>query len=628
MVDFASRFFGSAVARPSGETGVRSSVVARKRLPRGRTFAPRRAPPGVCFLVVRHAALLGGIASSAAHPALAALAVLTTLAACGDDADLDKTAACRLGAQASASTVQDRKIIGVAAPYAADLGLAARDAELEASIAQRRAAAWQIVQRVLQPIPLAEPLLAQQFGGQPAIPAWHTWYARDDFDRVFKKLYRDLGPTGRRARAPISAGPGLAWNAVALDSDPAWPEQRYLDYLAAIDTADELEGVGGASRVGYSPGALGHLVESYAKLHECRLVSPPDPYAPDPVHEGRLVSETEAVSVDTCEWRVLGPFQAAAAAFTVTPSGDGDADLYVRRGEAPTADDFDCRSRGSRSDEACTIDGGGPIYVALFGAAASRVDVQIEYLAADVAAPRCLGTAMPRDAVLVKADWRRQLPGGELERLPSYDSSAPRMAARLAGDGTWDPSGDVDPPPSDIYTVQLPSGARFRLPALHVMTKELDHWVWITLWWSAQPDTDFGADRPAAIAALPGPWRNYKMCVSTGYVERDPDPRGGFPGSLGDALAAVHRGPGGPSWCSNPYLEQGPGNAATNCIGCHQHGGTPLTPSQILATPHHGSTRVRNNFFTDYLWAIQGGNGEDLSALVQAEVDYWDANDP
>jgi hypothetical protein len=203
------------------------------------------------------------------------------------------------------------------------------------------------------------------------------------------------------------------------------------------------------------------------------------------------------------------------------------------------------------------------------------------------------------------------------------------MVARLAADATWNPGPGADPQPADIYTVQLPTGARFRLPALHVMTKELDHWIWITLWWSPQPDTDFGADRPAALAALPGPWRNYKMCVSTSYLERDPDPRGGFGGSLGDALAAVHRGVGAPSWCSNPYLEQGPGNAGTNCIGCHQHGGTSLTPESILAgLPHHGSTRIRNNFFTDYLWAIKGGNGEDLSSIVQAEVDYWDANDP
>ena len=52
-------------------------------------------------------------------------------------------------------------------------------------------------------------------------------------------------------------------------------------------------------------------------------------------------------------------------------------------------------------------------------------------------------------------------------------------------------------------------------------------------------------------------------------------------------------------------------------------------PEAILADqPHFGSTRMRNNFFTDYTWAIKGGRGEDLSAVVQAEVDYWDANDP
>jgi hypothetical protein len=117
------------------------------------------------------------------------------------------------------------------------------------------------------------------------------------------------------------------------------------------------------------------------------------------------------------------------------------------------------------------------------------------------------------------------------------------------------------------------------------------------------------------------------MCVVSQYLEGDADPRGGFSGSLGDSLEAVN-GTNTPSWCSNPYLEKGSGNAQTNCIGCHQHGGTSLRVEEILALPHHGSTRLRNNFFTDYLWAIKGGQGEDLSALVQAEVDFWDATDP
>jgi mono/diheme cytochrome c family protein len=98
------------------------------------------------------------------------------------------------------------------------------------------------------------------------------------------------------------------------------------------------------------------------------------------------------------------------------------------------------------------------------------------------------------------------------------------------------------------------------------------------------------------------------------------------PVTKGSGVVAVGRVA---AFASSDALEQGEGNAGTNCIGCHQHGGTDLTPESILATlPHHGSTRVRNNFFTDYLWAIKGGQGEDLSSLVQAEVDYWDANDP
>lgn len=560
----------------------------------------------------------------------AVLLLVGCLGACGDEVP-DKTAMCNLSTQASAATVQDRKIIGAVAPYQADYNLATRDEELRTSIATRRQVAWDVVAKVLAPTPLAESELATNFGGQPSIPAWHTWFARDDFDRVFKRLYRDMGPEGRAMRAPLDAATidaGFDWNTHALDELTAeWPEQRYLDYLAAVDTQEEAQGIGGVNRVGYSAGAMRHLIHSYAQQYSCRVDPAPDPFAPEPVREGSTVTQVESVSLDECEWRVLGPYIASDAAdVSVTAHGDGDADVYVRRGEAPEPDAFDCKSAGDASDETCEVAGGGPIYVAVFGAKASTVEVDVVYRSEDVAEPTCLDGEMPRDAVLVKADWRRKLPG---ENLPYFDTSAARMQERLAYDATWGSGdGSVNPDPSSIYTITLPNGNEFRMPALHVMTKELDHWLWITLWWSKDPDTDFGADRPANIAALPGPWRNYKMCVSSAYLEGDPDRRGGEPGTLGDALEAVHGGVGAPSWCSNPYLELGEGNAATNCIGCHQHGGTDLTPEAILATQHHGATRARNNFFTDYLWAIKGGQGEDLSALVQAEVDYWDANDP
>lgn len=553
---------------------------------------------------------------------LAAALVGATQGGCGED---DKTAACDLGEVTSAVTVQDRKAIGLAAPYAADLGLAAREDELRTSIAARRAVAWQAVERALTPVPLGDPGLAAAFGGQPSVPAWHTWYGRDDFERVFKKLYRDLGTAGRQARAPIDAQAGLAWNVDALSELPEWPEQRYLDYLAAVDTQEEAGGLGGVSRVAYSPGALAHLLTSYRQQAACRTAPEPDPFDPSPARTGQLVTHAEHLALGACEWRALGPFQAGADAVTVTSRGTGDADVYVRRGAPPSPSAYDCRSRGGASDEACSVEGAGPVYVAVFGAAASEVDVDVAYLSADVLEPTCLDGEMPRDAVLIKADWRRQLTG---ELMPVFDTSASRVADRLDGDVVWNADGAASPPATDIYTVTLPSGARFRMPALHLATKELDHWLWITLWYSPSPDTDFGADRPASIAALPGPWGHYKMCVATAYLEGDPDPRGGFTGSLGDALAAVHGGVGAPTWCSNPYIEAGPGNAATNCIGCHQHGGTARTAESILADePDFGTTRTRNNFFTDYMWAVKGGGGDDLSGIVQGEIDYWAASE-
>jgi hypothetical protein len=131
------------------------------------------------------------------------------------------------------------------------------------------------------------------------------------------------------------------------------------------------------------------------------------------------------------------------------------------------------------------------------------------------------------------------------------------------------------------------------------------------------------ADRPAALAA--GPWRYYKMCVVTAFRERDADPRGGLTGSLADALAVAHAGAGGPSWCSNPMIELGHGNAASNCVGCHQHGGTALSSEAILADdtlfPDNGRTQLRNNFPDDYSWAVTAG--DRLGRMFADQVEYW-----
>jgi hypothetical protein len=120
------------------------------------------------------------------------------------------------------------------------------------------------------------------------------------------------------------------------------------------------------------------------------------------------------------------------------------------------------------------------------------------------------------------------------------------------------------------------------------------------------------------------------MCVVTSYVERDPDTRGGQAGSLGDAIAAVHGGVGAPSWCSNPYLELGPHNAGTNCIGCHQHGGTSLFSEDILsdpkAFPQAGRTLLRKNFPSDYVFAATAAP-ENIARIIDNQVSHFDSVD-
>ena len=240
--------------------------------------------------------------------------------------------------------------------------------------------------------------------------------------------------------------------------------------------------------------------------------------------------------------------------------------------------------------------------------------------------PDCLAAAFPASASIIKASWRRSDIGNP---LPVYDTSAQGLARRLAPDGkfSWgEPDGEANPGPDDIYTLRLPNGNEFRLAALHIMTKELDHWYWMTLWWSPEPDSDFGADRPAALAS---PWQHYKLCSVVAFNETDPDPSGGFAAdlpTLADSLEAAYGGLGGPTWCSNPYLEDGDGNAGSNCIGCHQHAGTGLRTETILADttdfPDHSRQLVRADFPSDYVFGVNVG--DDLGAMFRETVQHYD----
>jgi hypothetical protein len=254
-------------------------------------------------------------------------------------------------------------------------------------------------------------------------------------------------------------------------------------------------------------------------------------------------------------------------------------------------------------------------------------------------------------AVAIKSAWQvlgnaNNMPGSVGQKEMAYfDTSASGLAANLEK-GEWTPAGMVDPATlqtDQIYTMEtIKAGKQLRhgLTGLHILTKDRKDWVWITLWWSPNPDEDFGADRPADLPNVnSGAWKNYKMCVVVDYTEWDRDPTYGIQDeSLRNAIMAAHTfqtdmPEDGPStWCSNPYVEHGLGNTRTNCIGCHQHAGSKENPQNVFlddpsdpnnfarrqAFPNNGRARVRNNFPSDYLWSFSSKPDFFNQAILQA----------
>jgi hypothetical protein len=545
--------------------------------------------------------------------AAAALAAACTADGQGPDR-CEGVAALALGAA-------ERKLAGAAAPYPADGALRGRDGELRASQRARREAGWAVAARVLAPVPLAVDVPA----APSTVPRWQTWYGKGDVERLFQHLYRALPGDQQVARvrfpdADLDAA--FAWNPRAVEGMASWPAERWQAYLDGIDQDGEVGGALGIGRAAYAPGAARHLLASYPDAIACLEGAPPPPYADGPgAGPRRLVREL--LTLATCERQVLGPYVAGGAGLSATLEGgvDGDGELVLHAG-SPDAEPA-CRAGAGERCQAPA----GPVWIEIAaGPDGLTGAVAIDLEEADPAWAACVDGPFPLDAAAVKADWRRV---GIGEPFPTYDTSASGLARRLGpgGDPTWgDGDGTAEPGPEDIYTVTLPSGAVFRLAALHVMTKELDHWMWTTLWWSPEPATDFGEDRPAAIAALGGPWAHYKMCTVTAFTEGDPDPQGGMgDGSLGRALAAARAGTGDTPWCSNPYLERGHGNAASTCIGCHQHGGSGVISADVVTDgvrfPDGGRAATRNNFPADYAWALDDGDG--FARTFRDEVDYW-----
>lgn len=537
------------------------------------------------------------------------------------------------GVTAAPITAEDRRILGLASPYPADAMLSSRTDALVTSQRLRREAAWEVVARVFAPVPLAQPTGVDG----ATVPRFRTWYDRIDLQRAFRRAYEGQGREGRIARAHLSEASldeAFAWNPSAVFDLAGWTEERFSAYALSLADEAAVAGTSGIVRIQMSPDATRHVADSYPEILRCVLEGSPPAFVDGPAEATQRMAR-EPVNLPTCELRTYGPYFVATggslAAQFVGEAGSGVGTFRVLEGETrPSATEVCVATlSGGATTATCDAEGPGAFYVEVESTgAAIRGMLDVSHSAPDVNFAACLNGVFPLASATVAAEWRRM----DFDPLPTYDTSGPSLATHLAADdATWGPGdGTATPGPDEIYTLRLPSGGTFGLAGLHIRTRELDHWVNITLWWTPTPNVDFGADRSASVRALGAPWDHYAMCVAIEDVERDPDPRGGVSDpSLGDALEAAYEGLGGPSWCSNPYIDGAPGLVRSNCVGCHQHGFTGVRPGETVMDearfPAHGRLFVRNNMPGDQFWGLDGG--DDLAAMIRETVDYWDGAD-
>lgn len=125
---------------------------------------------------------------------------------------------------------------------------------------------------------------------------------------------------------------------------------------------------------------------------------------------GSTKEQTESGTLAKGAWKQLGPFAVVAGGtFKVEMTGTGDADLYVKKGMAPTASVYDCRPYKGGSAESCEASGEGAYYVGVYGyATSSTFTVKITWTGAG-------GAVTPPPSVFTHLDVSGSVAQGELK---------------------------------------------------------------------------------------------------------------------------------------------------------------------------------------------------------------------
>ncbi|RZA17166.1 MAG: hypothetical protein EOP10_23230, partial [Proteobacteria bacterium] len=177
---------------------------------------------------------------------------------------------------------------------------------------------------------------------------------------------------------------------------------------------------------------------------------------------------------------------------------------------------------------------------------------ELQKPAFDLAFKPCFTSKLSSQSMMIKTNWLNTESG--FRQYPTDEQSLSKLFENP--ESSWDDIKVTSEVPTNIVKATL-GDKSFVLGGMHIVSKEFDDWIWVSAWWSADPNSDFGEDRPEFIQKLGAPWNQYKICAVSSYVQNPADLdelSQKFP-SLAKAYRSVLN-ESGASWCSNPYIER------------------------------------------------------------------------
>ena len=92
------------------------------------------------------------------------------------------------------------------------------------------------------------------------------------------------------------------------------------------------------------------------------------------------IVDTYSGTISQGEWVFYGPFESTDKPLVAEITGSGDADLYLRKGDIPTGELYDCRPYLNHSNESCSLPAGPGIYIAVRGySPSSNFNLSVTY---------------------------------------------------------------------------------------------------------------------------------------------------------------------------------------------------------------------------------------------------------